>query len=115
MLDLDDLRDYATSLPDVQESTHFRLPSFKVHGKSLLLFEKGHASVLVSVDQATAAEVVSEAPDVYEAVWRNGSIFVGVRVNLARVPPERMRKLVKQAWRHRAPRRVVASYDAEQQ
>lgn len=40
VITLDDIRRYARALPEVEEATHFRLPSFKVRGKASLPFNR---------------------------------------------------------------------------
>ena len=112
---LEDIRRWATALPEVEEATHFRLPSFKVRGKPFAGVEKGGATAIVSVDQAEAEAVVAAEPEGFEEVWRNanGRIFVGLRVDLSRVAAGHMEELVGKAWRHKAPKRLVAAYDAE--
>jgi hypothetical protein len=113
MVTLDDIRRYARALPEVEEATHFRLPSFKVRGKGFITVQQGDAYALLAVGQAEAAALAAADPEVYEEVWRNGGgrIFVGVRVDLAKVSGERARELVEHAWRNRAPKRLVATYD----
>ncbi|PXY38512.1 MmcQ/YjbR family DNA-binding protein [Prauserella flavalba] len=115
MLGLDDLRAYANALPEVEEKTHFRLPSFAVRGEPFAGLERGETTAIVAVDRETAGAAVAEDPATYEEVWRNAGrpIWVGVRVRLASVPAERLRELVEAAWRNKAPNRVVAAYDAE--
>jgi hypothetical protein len=49
---------------------------------------------------------------VYQEVWRDGRIFVGLRVDLAKVTETRMQELIEHAWRHRAPKRLVKEYDS---
>jgi hypothetical protein len=73
--------------------------------------EKGDAHAIVCVGQAEAGTAAAEQPDVYAEVWRNGRIFVGLRVDLAKVAEPRMRELIEHAWRNRAPKRLVAEYD----
>ena len=113
MLGLDDLRGYATALPEVEETTHFRLPTFKVGGRPFAGLEKSATHAIVAVDQAEAGAMAAEDPAVYQEVWRsaNGRIFVGLRVDLAGVPAARLQELVEHAWRHKAPRRLLAAYD----
>jgi hypothetical protein len=106
----DDVRELAVALPEVEEETHFRLPSFTVHGKGFVVVEKGDDSVLLSVDRATAEDAAAEEPDVFEVVWRKPSIFVGVRVDLAGVGRERLGELVRLAWQHKAPQRLVKAH-----
>ena len=112
MITFDDMRGYAMALPEVEEKSHFRLPGFRVADKLLAHLEKGgtHAVICVSQDEAKAASV--EKPDVYQEVWRDGRIFVGLRVDLAKVTEQRMQELIEHAWRHRAPKRLVKEYDS---
>lgn len=111
MITLDDVRGYATALPEVTEGTHFRLPSFKVRDKGFVVVQNGGTHAILSVDEKQAKAAVAEDARVYEEVWRDGRIFVGVRVDLAKAPPERVRELVEEGWRNKAPKRLVAKYD----
>jgi hypothetical protein len=107
-----DIRSYAMALPDVVEQPHFRLPGFRVADKLVTHLERGDAHAIVCVGQAEAAAAAADQPDVYEEVWRNGRIFVGLRVDLAKVTDKRMQELIEHAWRNRAPKRLVAEYDS---
>lgn len=115
-LDLDALRAWALALPETEEAMHFGLPTFKVRGKPFAGPHKDATHVVVSIAQEDAAPAVAEDPETFEEVWRpggpNGRIFVGLRVDLGRVERERLRALIEQAWRHKAPKRLVAAHDA---
>ncbi|MGK5741216.1 hypothetical protein [Micromonospora sp. URMC 103] len=111
MIELADIRRYAMALPGVVEQPHFRLPGFRVADRLLTHLERGDAHAIVCVGQAEAESAARDEPDVYEEVWRSGRIFVGLRVDLARVTHERMRELIAHAWRNRAPKRLVAQHD----
>ncbi|MPZ89199.1 MAG: MmcQ/YjbR family DNA-binding protein [Nitriliruptorales bacterium] len=112
MITLDDIRGYATVLPDVEEKTHFRLPGFRVRDKLFAHLEKDKTHAIVCVGQAEAKAAAANDPDVYEEVWRsNRGIFVGLRVDLSKVSAGRVRELVEHAWRNKAPKRLVAAYD----
>jgi hypothetical protein len=112
MITLADLRSYAMALPDVVEKQHFRLPGFRVADRLLAHLEKGDAHAIVCVGQAEARAAATDQPDVFEEVWReHGRIFVGLRVDLAKVPEKRMQELIEHAWRNRAPKRLVAEYN----
>jgi hypothetical protein len=87
MSSAEDLRSYALSLPEVEEATHFGMPSFKVKGKSFAGLEKDGLHGGVSVPLETARAFVAEDPSVYELVWRSGEIFVGLRIDLPRAAP----------------------------
>lgn len=111
MVDLADIRRFATALPEVEERTHFRLPGFRVADKLLVHLERGDTHAIVCIGRAEAQAAAADQPDVYQEVWRQGRIFVGLRVDLAAVTEQRMRELIEHAWRFRAPRRLVARFD----
>ncbi|SNT65637.1 YjbR protein [Asanoa hainanensis] len=112
MITLADVRAVATAYPDVVEKAHFRLPGFRVADRLFVHLEKGDAHAIVCVGPEEAAQAAADQPDVYEVVTReHGRIFVGLRVDLAQVTEARMAELIGHAWRHRAPKRLVASYD----
>ncbi|HEX8347210.1 MAG TPA: MmcQ/YjbR family DNA-binding protein [Actinoplanes sp.] len=112
MIVLADIRGYAMALPDVVEKPHFRLPAFRVADRLFAHLEKGDAHAIVCVGPDEARTAASNEPDVYQEVWRNGQIFVGLRVDLAKVSQQRMRQLIELAWRNRAPKRLIAAYDS---
>jgi hypothetical protein len=113
MITLEQLRAWACGLPEVEEVTHFGRPSFKVRGKPFAGIEKGGETAVFSVSQDEAAAAVTTDSDVYEEVWRTAGakVFVGLRVDLASVHEERVLQLIEDAWRNKAPRRLVAAYD----
>lgn len=115
MIGLDDLREYALPLPDVTEGTHFSLPAFKVADKGFVTLQKGETHAILSVDEPVAEAAAAQEPGACEVVWRNPRIFVGLRVDLARMSGARVRELVELAWRNKAPKRVVAARDAQAQ
>ena len=114
-LDLDAVRGWALALPETEEGTHFRLPAFKVRG-TLFAGPFKNGKVIVSIGQQEAAAAAAADPETFEEVWRTGGpkgrIYVGLRVDLGRVEPERLRALIEQAWRHKAPKRLVAAHEA---
>lgn len=114
MITADDLRRFATAFPDVEEFTHHihKQPGFRVRGKAFAGLEKGGSTAVFSVAEAEAQAAITAEPDLYEGVWRPNGTWVGVRVDLTAVPDERVRELLDHAWRNRAPKRLVAAYDA---
>ena len=116
MITTDDVRRLATALPAVEEFTHFRfkVPGWRVDGSAFAGMDRGEATAVFSVSADEAAAAVWANPAVYQEVWRPGArrSLVGVRVDLARVGEERIRELLDHAWRHKAPKRLVAAHDA---
>lgn len=116
MITVDEIRGYATALPEVEEFTHFRfrVPGFRVDGAAFAGMDKGEATAVFSVDLKEASGAVAKDPATYREVWRPGATtsFVGLRVELAKVSKARVRELVEHAWRNKAPQRLVTVYDA---
>ena len=115
MIGLSELRAIAMTLPEVEEGPPVqaarRIAAFKVAGKSFVGVEKGGVTMTVSLAKKEAKAVAAEHPDACEEIWRNGKIFMGLRVDLSKVPARRVRELIEQSWRHSAPKRIVAAYD----
>jgi hypothetical protein len=115
MIGLSELRAIAMTLPEVEEGPPVqaarRIAAFKVAGKSFVGVEKGGVTMTVSLAEKEAKALVAEHPDAYEEIWRNGKIFMGLRVDLSKVPARRVRALIEQSWRHSAPKRIVAAHD----
>lgn len=61
-LTLDDLRRAACRLPDVTETTHFRLPAFTVRGKAFLVLQQGDTHAIVHLGEDEAARANGIAP-----------------------------------------------------
>jgi hypothetical protein len=115
LIELNELRAIAMSLPEVEEGPPVqaarRIASFKVGGKSFVGIEKEGKTMTIALTEKAAKAVVAEDPDAYEEIWRNGKIFMGLRVKLSRVLVRRVHELVEISWRHRAPKHIVATYD----
>ena len=108
---LDDVRAAALAFPEATEEPHHERTSFRVRGKifATALAGDGHVNVFVSDDDAHAA--VAEWPSWCLELWW-GKRLSGVRVRLADADPAVVRELLSDAWRRRAPARLVASFDA---
>jgi hypothetical protein len=115
MIGLNEIRAIAMALPEVEEGPPVRaarrIASFKVAGKSFVGVEQGGVTMTVSLAEKQAKAFAGEHPDAYEEIWRNGKIFMGLRVDLSKVPVRRLHELIEASWRHSAPPRVVAAND----
>lgn len=115
MTGLSQVRAVAMNLPEVEEGPPVpaarRIASFKVAGKSFVGVETGGTSMTVSLSEKEAKAFVTQAPGAYEEIWRNGKIFMGLRVDLSKIPASRVRELIEKSWHRSAPKRIVAAYD----
>jgi hypothetical protein len=112
----DEIRRWATELPEVEETSHFRfnVPVFKVRGRTFCGMGKDEKTAVFCISEEEANAAALADPARCEAVRRGDArkSFLGLRVELGNVPKERIRHLVNEAWRHQAPKRLAAEYDA---
>ncbi len=67
----------------------------------------------LSLPEKEAKLAAAREPDAYKEIWRNGTKFMGLRVDQAKVPSRRVRELIEMSWRHSAPKRTMAAYDKQ--
>ena len=103
------LRKAALAMPEVAEGTHFGQPAFTVRGKGFVSVDRD-GSVLLRLEPERVAAIVADHPG-SEPVERAGKP-IGLRVALADVDGQQLNWLVRQAWFHRAPKRLAAELAA---
>lgn len=109
-MDLDQARALALALPEAHEEPHFDLTSFRVGTKIFATAPEGGDELRVFVDESETKACAAEDPDAYEELWW-GKKLSGVRVTLSKADAERVAELLEDAWRRRAPKRVVKAFD----
>lgn len=103
------LRKAALGLPEVEEGTHFGMVAFSVRGKGFASVTKDDVVQLqLSADDTESALADHPAG---ERLERMGTP-IGFRVPLADLNGKDLNALVRQAWGHRAPKRLAASLAA---
>jgi len=107
---LSEARRFALSLPEATEEPHFEKSSFRVRGKIFATVPEGGRHLNVFVDEHEVRASVAEAPQVFEELWW-GKKLSGVRVTLAGADTGRVRELLEEAWRRKAPKRLVEALD----
>jgi hypothetical protein len=117
VITLDDIRSMATAFPRSRNSptSGSGCRASRSWAKAFAGMEKGETTAVFSISHEEAAKAVADDPATYEKVRRPDATksFVGLRVDLAKVPEERVQELVEHAWRNKAPNRMVAAYDAQ--
>jgi hypothetical protein len=112
MSDFEQVRAFALALPEATEEPHFDMDSFRVRGKIFVTVPPDGTSLHVFVGEEETAACVAEDPAAFETL-RWGQRVSGVRVHLAAAPPERVRELIEDAWRRKAPKRLAAGYRSD--
>ena len=113
----DDIRRWATALPEVEETSHFRFhaPVFKVRGRTFLGLGQDETTAVFCIGEQQANDAAAADPAACAAVRRQDArrTFLGLQVELRKASEERIRHLAEDAWRQQAPKRLVAERDRE--
>jgi hypothetical protein len=105
-----DLRRICMSLPEVEERETWGEATFRVRDKIFVMGapEGKVASIKASLDDL--AGLVAMDPSVFAVSAYTGR-FGWVNVKLAKVRPELAQRLVTNAWKRTAPKRLVATLE----
>jgi hypothetical protein len=101
-----DLQRVCMALPEVEERETWGDATFRVRNKIFAISspDGDTASIKASLDDQSG--LVAMDPDTFAVAAYTGK-YGWVRVRLACVPPELAERLIKNAWRRTAPRRLV--------
>ena len=110
---LDTARRFALSLPATSEEPHFEKSSFRVKGKIFAPVPEGGTHLHVQVDPMELDALVAADPAAYEViVWGKRTMSDWMRVTLAKAERDVVCGLLEDAWRRKAPKRVLQAYDS---
>jgi hypothetical protein len=110
---LEQARTFALSLPETTEAPHFDMSSFRVKGTIFCTVPPEGKTLHVYADVDEARALVAAQPLAYEhIVWGSRPRPEWLRVFLAKAKVADVRGLLEDAWRAKAPKRVLAAYDA---
>jgi hypothetical protein len=103
----DDFRMAALALPGVRETTQMGAPALKVGTKGLATLWGGR--VLMKLDRGRQELLFEARPDVF-APFQAGAMRWSW-VEIARLDPDEVPDLVREAWTGLVPRKVSRGYD----
>ena len=114
MATIDDVRRIALSFPETVEKPMYGTPGFRVRNNAFArLREEGDILVVWCADEGEKEAYITTRPDIFFTLPHyDGSPLVLVR--LPAIEAEELRDVLSDAWRLRAPRRLVAELDAAQ-
>jgi hypothetical protein len=108
----DDVRRIALTLPETAERPMYGTPAFYVRRSWFArIREEGDALVLPVASEEHKRELVAAQPDTFFGTAHYDGYAV-VLVRLAAVEPDELTELLTDAWRLRAPKRLVAAFAA---
>ncbi len=107
MASWDDVVAIGTALPETEESTWFRTPALKVRGKSFCrMKEDGETLVIQVLDLEDKEALLRSDPELFFTTPHyDGYAYVLVRLD--RIGREQLAELVEDAWRLRAPKKLL--------
>jgi hypothetical protein len=108
----DDVARLALALPEATEAPHFDMASYRVRGKIFATVPPDGEHLHVFVSEEDVPAWIAGDPAAFEEL-RWGRKLSGVRVRLAAASPEHVAEALEDSWRRRAPKRVVAAFDAD--
>src|SRR5688572_8705140 len=104
---------FALSLPGVTEAPHFGIPSFRVNKRILVTVPPGAVLNIFVSDAERDMCLMVYAACTEKVLW--GGKVVGIRVFLAKATRGAVEDLILRAWKHRAPDKAVAAWEAAAQ
>jgi hypothetical protein len=111
----DDVVEIGQRFPEVEVGTSFGTPAMKVRNKGMICRLRTNPDALVMrvLDMADREALLKGRPDVYFSTPHyDGYPYVLVRLDV--VDSVELAELIEDAWRLRAPKRVIAAHDAAQ-
>jgi hypothetical protein len=115
MATADDVRRFALSLPETDEHPSYQgRPSFRVRGKSFarLLDDGVSCGVWLECIEDRDALLRSDADKFF--ITSHHDKYPTVLVRYAAVDADELRELIIDSWRVKAPKRVVAAFEAQE-
>jgi hypothetical protein len=105
-----EIRDHALSLPKVTEEPHFDLSSFRIRGKIFATITADERYLHVFIDEDDRERAIAIDGANFEKLWW-GKKVMGLRVHFMQADLDLVKELLTQAWRRKAPKRLLASFD----
>ena len=113
MVSEDEVRTAALSLPETNEKSSYGMPGFRVRTKGFArLHEEPGVLMLWCADVGEKEALIASNPDTFfTTAHYDGYSAILVRMN--RIDADELLDLLTDAWRSRAPKRLVDDFDVD--
>jgi hypothetical protein len=106
----DEVRQYARTLPGIEEGSSYGTPAFRVRGRFLGRLHDDGERLVLKIDLAEREALLQMQPSTF-TVTPHYEPYPLVLIRLETVDPLELRELITEAWRQEAPKRLVADFD----
>ena len=106
----DRVRAIALDLPGVEESLTFGSPSLKVSGKFLAQMWRDGTSLILSIEIVEREMWLNVEPDIF-FITDHFRDWPGVLIRMDQIDDDLLSDLIEKAWRRRAPKKLLKTYD----
>ena len=103
------VRQLALALPGVEEGKSYGTPAFRVGGKFLARLRE-EDEIAIRVEFATREVLMGTDPETFY-ISEHYLRYPAMLIRLSRVDPEDLRKLLEEAWRSYASKRLLAAFE----
>ncbi|HEY1275709.1 MAG TPA: MmcQ/YjbR family DNA-binding protein [Thermoleophilaceae bacterium] len=108
----DDVIEIGLRFPGVEVSTSYGTPALKVRGKFMCRMRTGPDALVLRVTDLGEREALLQGQPEAFFTTPHYDGYPAVLIRLDAVDPEELAELVEEAWRIRAPKRLIAEHDA---
>ena len=106
------VKELARKLPEVEESTSYGTPALKVKGKLFARLREDGETLVLFADFMEREALIQADPDVYFCTAHYEE-WPMILVRLPVVDPEELREAVVESWCRRAPKKLLAEFEAD--
>ncbi|SDR62747.1 hypothetical protein SAMN05444161_0607 [Rhizobiales bacterium GAS191] len=105
-----DVREMALALPGVGEGTSYGTPALKLGKKMLARLKEDGETLVIKLGFDERDMLMEAAPESF-FITEHYRAYPYVLVRLAHVHPPTLRRLIEQAWREAAPKRLLQAFE----
>ena len=111
MVTWDEVRALALSLPEVEESTSWGSPAFKIRGKTFAGVSRHDGAIWARCDREERPLLVASNPDLYRLTPHFERSPAHLLIWLEHADADDVRERLVDAWLIQAPKRLAAQHD----
>lgn len=113
IMEVNEVRQIALSLPEAEESAHWGKASFRVNNKIFTVIQSDMSTITVK----TTSEVRELYTTTNAQAYQVPETFANMNymhINLSTAPPDEIRNLIQTAWGLVAPKKMVKAFLLQQ-